>query len=68
MYSRPFSAEGERCVVSSWSLFKRLEVDDDEEEESMIDLGRFRVIKPLVFFTGVSGFGYNRCRVYDSGV
>jgi len=29
-------SEGERCVVSSWSLLKRLEVNEEEEE------GRFQ--------------------------
>jgi len=46
-----FSVEGERCVVSSWSLFKRFEVNEEEEEG-----GRWR---PGTDFEGLlkEGFG-----------
>ena len=28
--------EGKRCIVSRWSLFKRLEVNDEEEKDSAV--------------------------------
>ena len=33
-----FPVEGERCGVSSWSLFKSLEVNEEEEEKGYVCL------------------------------
>ena len=35
-----FPVEGERCVGSSWSLFKRLEINEEEEEGSVMSKGK----------------------------